>query len=221
MSKGFAVASIIPHAGLALDFWRPRNPAALVQRIMLVLLLLSVIGLSIANPTFRNPANLLNIVQQASMVGIVACGMQLMIISGGFDLSVGATAAAASCLAAAISLVAGIPYGIAGALMLGLVIGAINGGLIAKVGMNPFVSTFGTQAIITGTLYAMTEAKPIAPLPREWRELGFFNIGGFTFSSMVFVAVVAVLAAVFQFTRYGQHVYAVGSNKVGHESRRR
>jgi ribose/xylose/arabinose/galactoside ABC-type transport system permease subunit len=182
---------------------------------MLVLLLLSVIGLSIANPNFRNPANLLNIVQQASMVGIVACGMQLMIISGGFDLSVGATAAAASCLAAAISLVAGIPYGIAGALMLGLVIGAINGGLIAKVGMNPFVSTFGTQAIITGTLYAMTEAKPIAPLPREWRELGFFNIGGFTFSSMVFVAVVTVLAAVLRFTRYGQHVYAVGSNKVG------
>ena len=193
----------------------PQSPSQVVQRIMLALLLVSVIGLAIANPTFRNPANLLNIVQQASMVGIVACGMQLMIISGGFDLSVGATAAAAGCLAAAISLVAGIPLGIFGALVLGLLIGTINGGLIAKVGMNPFVSTFGTQAIITGTLYAMTEAKPIAPLPREWRELGFFNIGGLTFSSIVFVVVVAALAAVLRYTRYGQHVYAVGSNKVG------
>ena len=194
---------------------QPRSPSEVVQRVMLLLLIASVIGLAIANPNFRNPANLLNIVQQASMVGIVACGMQLMIISGGFDLSVGAIAAAAGCLAAAISLVAGIPFGILGALTLGLLIGTINGSLIAKVGINPFVSTFGTQAIIIGTLYAMTEAKPIAPLPREWRELGFFNIGGLTFSSMVFVLVVVTLAIVLRYTRYGQHVYAVGSNKVG------
>lgn len=193
----------------------PKNPASVVQRIMLALLVVSVLALAIANPIFRNPANLMNIVQQASMVGIVACGMQLMIISGGFDLSVGATAAAAGCLAAAVSLHAPIPIGIIAALVLGLCIGATNGGLIAKIGMNPFVSTFGTQAVITGTLYALTEAKPIAPLPKQWRELGFFNIGGFTFPSMVFVAVVIVLALVLQFTRYGQHVYAVGSNKTG------
>jgi len=193
----------------------PRNPAAMVQRVMLLLLLISIIGLSIANPTFRSTANLLNIVQQASMVGIVACGMQLMIISGGFDLSVGATAAASGCLAAAISLAAGVPMGIVGALCLGLWIGAINGTLIAKVGINPFVATFGMQAVVTGTLYAMTEARPIAPLPREWRELGFFNIGGLTFSSMMFIAVVIILTLVLKFTRYGQHVYAVGSNKTG------
>ena len=193
----------------------PQSPSQVVQRVMLALLVLSIVALAVANPNFRNPANLLNVVQQASMVGIVACGMQLMIISGGFDLSVGATAAAASCTAAAISLVAGIPAGIVGALVVGLLIGTINGNLIAKVGINPFVSTFGAQAIITGTLYAMTEAKPIAPLPREWRELGFFNVGGFSFSSMVFVLVVVVLASVLRFTRYGQHVYAVGSNKTG------
>ena len=52
-------------------------------------------------------------------------------------------------------------------------------------------------------------------MPREWRELGFFNIGGLTFSSMVFIVVVIVLTLVLRFTRYGQHVYAVGSNKVG------
>lgn len=192
-----------------------QHPAVIVQRVMLLVLVVSVVALAIANPNFRNPANLLNVIQQASMVGIVACGMQLMIISGGFDLSVGATAAAAGCMAAAVSLVAGVPAGIAAALVLGLFIGMANGTLIAKVGMNPFVSTFGTQAIILGTMYALTEARPIAPLPREWRELGFFNIGGLTFSSMVFIVVVMVLALVLRFTRYGQHVYAVGSNKVG------
>ncbi|OCJ17344.1 hypothetical protein A6U87_20920 [Rhizobium sp. AC44/96] len=187
----------------------------MVQRVMLLVLLASVIGLCLANPNFRNPANLLNIVQQASMVGIVACGMQIMIISGGFDLSVGATAAAAGCLAATVSLTAGVPAGLLAGLLLGLAIGIANGCLIAKIGMNPFVSTFGTQAIILGTMYALTEARPIAPLPKEWRELGFFHIGGLTFPSMVFIMVVIALAAMLHFTRYGQHVYAVGSNKVG------
>ncbi|MDB5527126.1 MAG: putative transporter permease protein [Devosia sp.] len=182
---------------------------------MLVMLVLSVLALAIANPSFRNPANLLNIIQQASMVGVIACGMQLMIISGGFDLSVGATAAASGCLAAYVSLQMGIAPGMVAGLAVGLGVGVINGSLIAKVGMNPFVATFGSQAVVTGVLYALTNARPIAPLPREWRELGFFNIGGLTFSSMVFIVVVVGLHLVLRYTRFGQHIYAVGSNKVG------
>lgn len=201
--------------GFISGFLKPSTPSAVVQRIMLLTLILAVILLSVANPNFRNPANLLNILQQASMVGIVACGMQLMIISGGFDLSVGAIAAAAGCIAAAVSLTAGVPAGILAGLVLGLAIGIGNGVLIAKIGINPFVATFGMQAVVTGTLFAITEARPIAPLPREWRDLGYYNIGGFTFSSMVFVAVVIGLFLVLRFTRFGSHVYAVGSNKTG------
>lgn len=196
-------------------FLKPKTASAVVQRIMLTTLIVAVIGLAIANPSFRNPANLLNILQQASMVGIVACGMQLMIISGGFDLSVGAVATAAGCAAAAVSLTAGVPAGILSGLFVGLVVGMTNGVLIAKIGINPFVATFGMQAVVTGTLFAVTEARPIAPVPRGWRELGYFNVGGLTFSSMVFLAVVVSLFLVLRFTRFGAHVYAVGSNKVG------
>jgi len=194
--------------------FKPQAPAKAVQRAMLFLLIVAVISLAIANPNFRNPANLLNIVQQASMVGVIACGMQLMVISGGFDLSVGAVAAAAGCLAAFISLEFGLLPGICGGLVLGTAIGAINGSLIAKLSINPFVATFGMQAVTTGILFAMTSAKPIAPLPPAWRELGFFNIGGLTFASMVFILVVACLHLVLRFTRFGQHIYAIGSNKV-------
>lgn len=203
-----------PGQGLGALFL-PKNPSAVVQRIMLLLLVTSIVILCIVNPTFRNPANLLNIIQQASMVGIVACGMQLMIISGGFDLSVGANAAASGCLAAALSLSFGLPVGIVGALCLGTLIGTTNGIMVAKAGINPFVATFGLQAIIIGTLQALTQARPIAPLPREWRELGFFNIGGLTFSSIVFIVIVAVLSLMLRHTKFGQHIYAVGSNKVG------
>ena len=197
-----------------LRFLKPKTPAMAVQRAMLLLLVLAVIGLAIANPIFRNPANLLNIIQQASMVGVIACGMQLMIISGGFDLSVGATAAAAGCLAAYISLQMGVPTGILAGLLLGIALGSVNGSIVAKIGVNPFVATFGMQAVITGVMFALTKARPIAPLPDEWRSLGFFNIGGLTMSSMVFLVTIAVLYVVLRFTRFGQHIYAVGSNKV-------
>ena len=199
----------------ALEQFRPKTPAMAVQRAMLLVLIVAVVALAIANPVFRNPANLLNIVQQASMVGVIACGMQLMIISGGFDLSVGATAAAAGCLAAFVSLQFGVPVGILAGLLLGIAIGAGNGTLVSKVGINPFVATFGMQAVITGIMFAMTNARPIAPLPGEWRSIGFYNLGGLTASSMVFLAVIVVLFLILRFTNFGQHIYAVGSNKVG------
>ena len=195
-------------------FLKPATPAMAVQRAMLLLLIVAVIGLAIANPVFRSPANLLNIIQQASMVGVIACGMQLMIISGGFDLSVGATAAAAGCLAAYISLQMGVPVGILAGLALGVAIGSVNGSIVSKIGVNPFVATFGMQAVVTGVMFALTSARPIAPLPEAWRALGFYNIGGLTTSSMVFLATILVLYVVLRFTRFGQHIYAVGSNKV-------
>ncbi len=148
-----------------LRFLKPKTPAMAVQRAMLLLLVAAVVGLAIANPVFRSPANLLNIIQQASMVGVIACGMQLMIVSGGFDLSVGATAAAAGCLGAFVSLQAGVPMGIVAGLLLGIAIGSVNGSIVAKVGVNPFVATFGMQAVITGVMFALTKARPIAPLP--------------------------------------------------------
>jgi len=193
----------------------PRTPAQVVQRVMLAVLCLAVVALCIVNPTFRQTGNLLNILQQASMVGVIACGMQLMIVSGGFDLSVGVVAAASGCAAAFVSLQWGVFPAVAAGLLTGLVVGAINGVLIAKVGINPFVATFGTQAVVTGLLYAATDAAPIAPLPEGWSNLGLFNLGGVSSASLVFIVVIAVVLSLLRHTVFGQHIYAVGSNSEG------
>ena len=182
---------------------------------MLALLIISVVVLCIVNATFRQPDNLLNIVQQASMVGIIACGMQLMIVSGGFDLSVGMVAAAAGCAGAYISLQHGVFVGIIVGLVTGLVAGIANGVLIAKIGINPFVATFGTQAVVNGILYAATNATPIAPLPDGWTDLGLLSIGGISLASLTFIAVMLVLLFILRATLFGQHIYAIGSNKEG------
>lgn len=193
----------------------PDSPAAMVQRIMLFVLLVAVVVLAVANPTFRQQGNLLNILQQASMVGVIACGMQLMIVSGGFDLSVGITAAAAGSAAAYVSIERGVVLGMVVGLLVGLVAGLANGTLIAKLGINPFVATFGMQAVITGLLFAATDAKPIAPLPTEWVRLGLFDVAGVSFASIVFVVVILLLTFILRATLFGQHIYAVGSNKEG------
>ncbi|CAN5218629.1 ABC transporter permease [soil metagenome] len=193
----------------------PQSPSQIVQRVMLAVLVLSVLVLCIANGTFRQPDNLLNIVQQASMVGVIACGMQLMIISGGFDLSVGIVAAGAGCAAAYVSLSQGVLVGIVVGLVVGLLAGVANGVLIAKVGINPFVATFGTQAVVTGILYAATDATPIAPLPVGWTDLGLKSIGGISLVSITFLIVVLILLFVLRATVFGQHIYAIGSNKEG------
>ena len=211
-------ASAAPRRKLAsgvLDRLTPRTPSQIVQRVMLAVLVFSVLTLCIVNATFRQPDNLLNIVQQASMVGVIACGMQLMIISGGFDLSVGMVAAGAGCAAAFVSLSHGVLVGIVVGLACGLVAGLANGVLIAKIGINPFVATFGTQAVVTGILYAATDAKPIAPLPTGWTDLGLMSIGGVSIISVTFLVVVLILLFVLRATLFGQHIYAVGSNKEG------
>ena len=193
----------------------PKSPSQIVQRVMLAVLVLSVVVLCVINPTFRQTENLLNIVQQASMVGIVAGGMQLMIVSGGFDLSVGVIAAAAGCAGAYVSLDHGVALGALVGIGAGLVAGLVNGTLIAKIGINPFVATFGTQAVITGVLFAATDAKPIAPLPDGWTAFGLKEFGGISMVSITFVVVILALLFILRYTLFGQHIYAVGSNKEG------
>lgn len=201
--------------GFIYRYFHPRTPGDIVQRAMLGVLVAAVAVLAIANPTFREPENILNILQQASLIGCIALGMQLMIVSGGFDLSVGAVAAASGCAAAAVSLQAGVAPGILAGLVVGLAVGFLNGALIARLGINPFVATFGTQAIVMGLTFAATGARPLSLLPGEWIDLGLISFLGVGFPSLVFFAAIAITYFILRKTLFGQHIYAVGSNKEG------
>jgi ribose/xylose/arabinose/galactoside ABC-type transport system permease subunit len=189
------------------------DASPLIQTVMMIGLIIAVLALCMVNSTFRQSDNLLNILQQASIVGIIAGGMQLMIISGGFDLSVGAVAAAAGVIAAVLSKSMGIPLAIVVGLVAGLVAGLGNGFAIAKVGINPFVATLGSAALVQGILFASTNAKPVFGLPGGWLRIGLTEIAGLSIAAVVFLVVLLVLAGVLRYTTFGQHIYAVGSNR--------
>jgi ribose/xylose/arabinose/galactoside ABC-type transport system permease subunit len=123
--------------------WRgpAARPSGLIRRFGLwAVLVLVVVAFMIASPTFRQTINLENVLEQNAIIGIVACGMAVMMIAGGFDLSVGAVGATSAVAAAWVSESHGTILAILAGLAVGLVTGAINGLLVAKVKLNAFIA---------------------------------------------------------------------------------
>lgn len=170
--------------------------------------------LTLTLPQFRTAANLSNILQQNAVIGIIACAMTFAIISGGFDLSVGAGAALASVVGAKLMIEAGIPFGIVGALVAGLLLGLINGVLIAYAGVNPFVATLGTATIVRGLIYVSTNATPFFGVPMGFTVVGLGKSGPLPNATWIFLVVAAILAFMLHQSKFGHYVYAIGGNIV-------
>ncbi len=182
------------------------------KRALLLIFVGLVAVLAIVSPGFRAPANLVNIVEQQSIIGIVACGMLMMILLGGFDLSVGAVGAASSVFAAWTMSQFGIVPGILAALVVGLLVGLGNGSLIALIGINPFVVTLGTQVLVTGLLFVLTDAAPVYGVPDEFTVIGLGRLGPIPVAALIYAAVVAAVAIMLSTSLFGRHIYAVGGN---------
>lgn len=198
----------------------PRRDASGLARfarrngIFVALLVLAAFML-LTKSQFGTPQNLNNILQQNAVIGVLACGMTFAIIIGGFDLSVGSTAALSTVVTA--SLIAaggafGLPLGLGGALAAGLLVGAINGWLIAYVRVNPFVATLGTMTIVRGAVYVMTNATPVFGVPMDYTAFGLGKMLGIPNVTWVFAVVALLLGGILHLTRFGHYVYAIGGN---------
>ncbi len=106
-----------------------------------------------------------------------------------------------------------IPLGVVGGLLVGLLIGCGNGILIAKVGINPFVTTLGMQVFVQGLLFVVTDAKPIYGLPSEFTFIGLGKIGPVPVATIIYAAVAVMVWVLLRFSRFGHYVYATGGNK--------
>lgn len=165
------------------------------------------------SPVFLTTRNFINIGVSVSILGIVAATQTMVIISRGFDLSVGSTVALAGVVTAKL-LSAGMPdvAAVAGAAGVGIIIGAINGLLITVVGINPLITTLATLSIVRGIAYvwtgALTQIFPGANL--TW--LGTGRIGEVPISVLVMIAVFVVVSLTLRFTAFGRYLFAVGGN---------
>ena len=177
-------------------------------------LLLAV--LSITSPPFRTVSNIENILQQISVNGIIAIGMTLVIITAGIDLSVGSVLALSAVVAASFahpdahSLIVPIVLGVT----TGLCCGLVNGILIAKKRLAPFIVTLGMMTVARGLALVYTSGRPIINLSDSYDEIGGGTMGPIPIPALIFFAVVLFGIFILHYARFGRYVYAVGGNEL-------
>lgn len=182
----------------------------------LLALILLIVVVTILNPAFLDPANLMNLLRQISINGLIAFGMTFVILTGGIDLSVGSTLALTSALSAGM-MVAGVDpiLAIFIAVLLGAILGAINGLFISKGKMAPFIVTLATMTIYRGLTLVFTEGKPITGLGDSY-AFQLFGKGyflGIPVPAVTMIIVFAVLWFMLHKMAFGRKTYAIGGNE--------
>lgn len=181
---------------------------------MLGVLIALIIVATVLYPGFLNPANIGNILTQNAAVGIIAIGMTFVIISGGFDLSVGATYALGATLFAGLTLQTGsVVLAGFGALAAGVIAGVVNGTIISRLNVNPFVATLGTSSIISGIAYIYSNSSPfiVNGIP-AFQDLALTRILGVPLPIWILIAMFVIAALLLAKSTFGRNIYAVGGN---------
>src|SRR5882672_4785949 len=162
---------------------------------------------------FLSPLNLANILVQSSIMAVIAMGMTFVIVGGGFDLSVGSTAALAGCVAAMVMLEAGIAAGVVVGVAAGALVGLVNGVIIAWLNVNPFITTLGTMVLVRGVVFLITGGAPVSGetgLPGAFIAFGSDRFLGVHYLVWVPAILLAVLSFVMHATPHGRRIYATG-----------
>jgi len=189
------------------------------QTLIFILVGLCLVVYSVS-PVFLTPRNLINVLIQISINALIATGMTFVIISGGIDLSVGSVAALCGIVVTAVIL----PYTeistamvvviiVLLSIVVGSIIGSLNGYAISRLRVPAFVATLATMNIARGLAYVYTQSRSIYGLPDSFSWIGQGYLG---FVPVIVLIVVLVLTAahiILSQTVFGRHVYAVGSNE--------
>lgn len=181
-----------------------------------LVILIAVVG--ILSPSFFTVPNLLNVLRQTSINGVIAAGMTFVILTGGIDLSVGSIlafsgAVAANCVASGQSILVTVVL----TLLIGGGIGLLNGIIISKGNLQPFIVTLATMTILRGATLVFTDGKPIS-LGTSTGAIGFGKIGGGSILGIptpviMMIVTFGICYYVLTQTKIGRYTYALGGNE--------
>jgi fructose transport system permease protein len=217
----------VGEADPAEQFMRRVTPLERVQHVLhsfpalspAVVLLGACIVFGLRSNRFLRPQNLSLVFQQVAVVGTLAIGQTMIILTAGIDLSVGASMILAQMVTAKVAAGSGVPGPLA--LLIGLVVGmaagAVNGGLVTRLKLPPFIVTLGTLNVFTALalLYSSGQTIEGDKLPKLLLWTGHtFSVGSFRITTGVLLMLVlyAVFGYVLHSTAWGRHVYAVGDD---------
>lgn len=184
---------------------------------LLIFLAVNVVVVAMLSPAFLKAENLVNVLTQAAPLGMVVIGQTLVLLVRGLDLSVASVMATAAVLATSFGSTdnAMMPVIFAAALGLGLVVGLVNGLLVARRGVSPFLATLATMIVLQGIRFLYTQGSTGSTLPPGFQLIGQGRLLGLPVNLLALIAMSAVAGLVLHRTPAGRRVYLIGGNPRG------
>jgi len=200
-----------------------QSPRVLAQFMIAILIVAMLAGFSMLEPNVRSPRNLLNIAVQASYLAIFATAQMLVILTRGFDLSLGSCVSAVSVVAALVMTGTGlgadappgllIAAGLAAGLGTGLAVGLFNGICTTWLRVNPFIVTLGSLNIAFGVASIVSDGRPVFDLPEAFSALVYGpGPAGIPIPLIIAVALCLLVHVIATYTVFGRSLYLIGGN---------
>lgn len=191
-----------------------KNDKFLAEYAIIIIFVVLFIIMAIFAPNFLTFRNMTNVLRQVAIVGICAVGMTIVMLTGGIDLSVGAILGVSGVLTA-ILMVNGVHPVIASliSLILGTVLGYINGVLVSKVKIPPMIATMGTMTSLRGVAYLITGGIPVFGFTRSYSILGQGNFGIIPVPVIILFVSYIIGIVYLSKTRFSRYIYGVGGNE--------
>jgi simple sugar transport system permease protein len=190
-----------------------------LDNLFWLLLIAAVILFSVLTDTFLTQRNILNIARHSAVLGMLVVGQSFTLITGNFDLSAESTVGLAGYIAAAMMAALGAPLNILGVvvlLLIGLIVGWVNGFLITRLKMNNFIVTLAMLLILRGIVLGMSKGITISGLPDWFRFLGHYKIADVVPVITIVTLITFIVAyIVTQHTKFGRDMYAIGGSPKG------
>lgn len=182
--------------------------------ILLVFLILFVL-LTVITNTFFTSRNLINVLKQVSINGIISVGMMCVLLTGGIDLSVGSIVALSGIVATTFAHPG--EYPVIGPIILGVLAGAacgvVNGTLVAFLNLPAFIATLGMLSVASGVALVLSKGRPISNLSEQFRYIGGGSILGLPILIYILAAVFLIGYLILSWTKFGRYLYAIGGNE--------
>lgn len=192
-----------------------RNPEFRSYSGLILVIIVVGLLLTLRSPNFLTRQNIMNVLRQISVYGILACGQAFAMMTGNIDLQMGSLAGLCGAIATKMVVMHGVPLLLATpiGMVIGAVVGVFSGFLIAKTGIPAFIMTLGMQISLRGVTYLVCNGKPIGNLPEGMLNLGVGTVLGIPIPILFMAAAFVVVGIILACTSFGRSVYAVGGNR--------
>lgn len=170
---------------------------------------------TIGNPAFLRVSNIITILRQSCIMGILGMGEMALIIVGGLNLSMGAGVALATVIIAIITVKLGLPWPVAilTVLVVNTLIGYVTGVIINKTKIVPMIGTLAISTIISGIAYILCGGLPISGIPGSVKFFYQGNVGPIPMPIIIAAVIIILIGILFNYTYFGRQIFATGSNR--------